>query len=367
MFLRSAWYVVGWSTEFEAGKLYGRTIINEPLVLFRKQDGTLIALTDRCPHRWAPLSSGRIEHGTVRCMYHGVRFDADGRCVEVPRQQKISSVLNARAYPVVERHSWTWVWMGDADAADPSLIPDASLLDDDRRRVYYGQLDYQASYQLENDNLLDLSHVGFVHENTLGRRVATDGAPPPVAGGSRSLSNGAGAQLIDRGVRNDSWIRGKTSLMPDAAPPGDIWIRVDYMVPGIFIQRVFLYPEGTINYDGPIPPGPEIIPISDFMSCQAVTPTTERTTRYFYSVGNQAYDMEVTEADAKFKIVEAAFGEDTVMIEAQQRMIDFHPGKRMNWIDADRGLNLFRSLMNRLMTDERDRPLHGETALISSS
>jgi Phenylpropionate dioxygenase and related ring-hydroxylating dioxygenases, large terminal subunit len=115
MFLKSAWYVAGWTDEFEAGQLYARRIIDEPLVLMRREDDTLIALEDRCPHRWAPLSLGRIEDDTIRCMYHGVRFASNGRCIEVPGQTSAPGSLKARIYPVVEQHKWAWVWMGDAD------------------------------------------------------------------------------------------------------------------------------------------------------------------------------------------------------------------------------------------------------------
>ena len=351
MFLRSAWYVAGWSSEFVPGVVHVRTIIDEPLILMRRADDTLVALTDRCPHRWAPLSKGRLEGDTIRCMYHGVRFAADGRCVEVPRQERIGPALRVRSYPVVERHKWAWIWMGDAEGADPSLIPDVSLLDDDERRVSYGQLDYRANYMLVNDNLLDLSHVGFVHENSLGRRVENPAAAAGATGG-RSMTSGEGAQPINRGVRNDTWVSGKTPLMPDDAPFGDIWIRVDYMVPGIFIQRVYLFPAGAAQSCDFGVPGPGLSPISDFMSCQAVTPMTERTTRYFYSAGNRASDMGEVDAQGKFAIVEAAFHEDTMMIEAQQNVIDCHPGKRMTWINADRGLTLFRKIMDQLMVGQ---------------
>jgi len=175
--------VAGWSTEFETGKLHARTI-NQPLVFMRKEDGTLIGMTDRCPHRWAPLSMGRIESGTLRCMYHGVRFGADGRCVEVPGQEKIPSALKVRTFAVIERHKWAWIWMGEANKADPALIPDVSLLDREGMHMSYGQLDYEANYNLINDNLLDLSHIGFVHAKTFGRSVTPNGVPPPTPTGA---------------------------------------------------------------------------------------------------------------------------------------------------------------------------------------
>lgn len=352
MFLKSAWYVAGWSSEFGAGELHARTLVDEPLVLIRGGDGALVAMTDRCPHRWAPLSRGRIEGDTIRCMYHGLRFALDGRCVEIPGQPKASPALNNRVYPVIERHKWAWIWMGDPGKAEPALIPDVGLLDDESKRVFRGRLDYDVDYRLINDNLLDLSHVGFVHENTLGRGIKRDGPPPPNANGMAARTSGAAARQIDRGVRADAWVPHKTALMPEAAAPGDVWIRTDYMVPGIFIQRVALFPKGTAKGLGFKAPGEQVEPVVDGMSCQAVTPISERSTRYFYAAGNRASDMGTIEAEAKFKIVEEAFREDQAMIGAQQRMIDRHPGKRMNWINADRGLTLFRSLMERLMAAE---------------
>lgn len=99
MFLKDPWYVAGWNAEFEASDLAGRMIAGEPVVFFRKQNRTLTALPDRCPHRWAPLSKGRLEGDNVRCMYHGVKFNAEGACIEVSEQEKASPQLRLQPYP----------------------------------------------------------------------------------------------------------------------------------------------------------------------------------------------------------------------------------------------------------------------------
>ena len=70
-----------------------------------------------------PLSLGRLEGDTLRCGYHGLRFDARGRCVEIPGQTQIPPDAAIRAYPLVERFNWVWIWMGDPKRADPALIP----------------------------------------------------------------------------------------------------------------------------------------------------------------------------------------------------------------------------------------------------
>lgn len=351
MFLRNAWYVAGWASEFTAQRPAGRMIIDEPVVLFRTHNGSLVALEDRCAHRLAPLSLGRVEGDDLRCMYHGVKFSAAGQCVEVPGQAGTAKKLCVQKYPVVERHRWAWIWMGDPQLADPGLIPDASMLDDSWRCLSVGQLDYRANHALISDNLLDLSHLAFLHEKTLGRRP--DNAPEDSP--TLQTRTGVDAKLIERGVRTESWRVGehnRSVIQPMNSPMGDVWTRVDFLVPGIFISRVAMYPPGTAQACGGDAPGDDLVPLTDTMSCQAVTPMTARTTRYFYSSGPRASDMSEEESRRVWEVAEAAFLEDKVMIEAQQAVIDHCPSKRMGWIDADRGPSLFRALIERLMVAE---------------
>jgi len=85
--------------------------------------GAVVALQDRCPHRGAPLSKGRIEDGTVRCMYHGLKFDTHGKCVQIPAQDRIPPAACVNKFTVVERNKWIWIWMGEAALADPLWLP----------------------------------------------------------------------------------------------------------------------------------------------------------------------------------------------------------------------------------------------------
>lgn len=351
LFLRNIWYVAGWSSEFKSSLPLGRTIIDEHVVLYRTTNGKLVALEDRCAHRWAPLSLGRVEGDNLRCMYHGVKYGADGRCVEIPGQDRVAKTLCVRTYPVIEKFRFVWVWMGDAGMADPNLIPDLSMLDQTWRRVYVGNLDYEASYFLINDNLLDLSHLSFLHEKTLGRPVST----PMVSRPKPRILGGSEAKPLHNGVRVEGWQSGLHSrivTLPKNVPDGDYWSRVDYLVPGIYIALGQMYPDGTAEECKGLPPGAERVPLSDGMGIQAVTPMTTRQTRYYFSVGLRASDMEQEESEAVWDIVKEAFSEDLQMIHAQQRMIDTYPGQRMAGIAADRGLVLFRNLMKRLIADE---------------
>src|SRR6185369_412886 len=128
-YLRDAWYVAAWSQELEEGKPLAVSVLGEPVVLWRSADD-IHALEDRCVHRLAPLSLGRCEGHRLRCMYHGFLYGTDGVVQEIPGQPVIPPTARVRAYPVVDRHSWIWVWMGDPARADASLIPPAVGFDE---------------------------------------------------------------------------------------------------------------------------------------------------------------------------------------------------------------------------------------------
>ena len=100
MWIRNAWYVAAWTHEIEPGRIHARTIIDQPLVLYATSDGSIVALEDRCPHRFAPLSLGRLEGDALRCMYHGLKFAPDGKCIEIPGQKLIPQSACVRRFPL---------------------------------------------------------------------------------------------------------------------------------------------------------------------------------------------------------------------------------------------------------------------------
>ena len=175
--LRNIWWVAMWSQDLRPGELLARRIMNEPLVFFRGDDGRPAALLDRCPHRWAPLSLGKLVGvDRLRCPYHGLEFGADGTCVRNPHPNYvIPAAMRVRSYPLAEKHSLIWIWMGDA-APDESMIPDFSPLDPDAPEPP-GRRDHilmSASWDLIMDNLLDLSHVAYLHDGSLGNASFVD-------------------------------------------------------------------------------------------------------------------------------------------------------------------------------------------------
>jgi phenylpropionate dioxygenase-like ring-hydroxylating dioxygenase large terminal subunit len=138
---------------------------------------------------------GRLVGDILQCHYHGLRYDATGACVRVPGQDTIPPGACVKAYPVVERHRWLWIWMGDPALADPAAIADFHWLDDPAWGAKTQYLHVQANWQLIVDNLLDLTHLAFVHETTIGNSALVDNANVKV---ERAPSNVVGHPLDHR-------------------------------------------------------------------------------------------------------------------------------------------------------------------------
>jgi phenylpropionate dioxygenase-like ring-hydroxylating dioxygenase large terminal subunit len=162
-FVKNVWYIAAHTYEFEQG-MVARTICNEQVVMFRLTSGAIAALEDRCPHRFVPLSMGKRIGDTIQCGYHGLRFDSTGACSEAPNDgEEHRARICVRSFVAVERHAVIWLWFGAPEAADPALIPAFDFLTDPAYAVSRGHSHIQANYQMLADNLLDLSHVHYLH------------------------------------------------------------------------------------------------------------------------------------------------------------------------------------------------------------
>jgi phenylpropionate dioxygenase-like ring-hydroxylating dioxygenase large terminal subunit len=344
MFLRNCWYVAGWSHHFPEDRPVARTMLGEPIVLYRKYDGGIAALEDRCCHRLAPLSRGRVESSDLRCMYHGLKFAPSGQCIEIPGQGFVPPRARVRAYPAVEQDCWVWLWMGDPALADAALIPRALNHGDPDWWMQTGELAYDANYQLINDNLLDLAHLSYVHENTLGRNSMSWAESKPAI------------TPIPRGLRIARWVVNNPSPRYLTVPGGvshvDMWASYDYMVPGVFLLGTRTYPVGTAAAYGMQVPDPDAEPLTTTTTSQAVTPIDEQHTVYYYSGCLPKWLAGEADSRQQLALFERAFAEDNAMIEAQQRAIVRTPQPRMLWISADKALSQFRRLMDDLMAAE---------------
>ena len=348
MFLKNAWYAAGWSDELAVGQLKQHFIIGEPVVLLRRADGSAAALEDRCAHRGAALSLGRVEGDALRCMYHGLKFDtATGRCTEIPGQARIGEQVRVRSYPLLERQGWLWVWMGDPAQADPALLPPVVGPTSTDWTVARSHMDYDANYVLINDNLCDFSHLAFVHINSFG------------AGDENRLRmwSEEKSDIVqqERGIRVNRWVAGAEAppYLSAHAPTGrvDRYSRYDYLAPGVLLMFSGVYPEGVAAASQGGEPTAEPL-YADFTS-QAVVPLTATTTRYYFTWGPRAGDVLPGMVEGMAQLAVAAFTEDRLMIEAQQRIHNATPHLRMQPIVHDRGPAQMRWVMDKLMKAEQ--------------
>jgi phenylpropionate dioxygenase-like ring-hydroxylating dioxygenase large terminal subunit len=151
--------VAAWGREVSR-QLLARTLLEEPVVLFRKEDASVVALEDRCCHRHLPLSRGRLEADTLRCGYHGLLFDASGTCIEIPGQANIPREAKVRSFPTLERYGWVWIWMGEPARADAALIPNWWWAEHPEWAFSRPDpIHVRCNYQLISDNVLDVTHL----------------------------------------------------------------------------------------------------------------------------------------------------------------------------------------------------------------
>jgi phenylpropionate dioxygenase-like ring-hydroxylating dioxygenase large terminal subunit len=339
-FLTNAWYVAMWAKDLPPSTLVARTIINEPLVLLRKEDGSITALADRCAHRFAPLSTGKVKVGDrIQCPYHGLEFDGSGACVHNPHgSQAIPPSARVRSYPAVEKHRCVWVWMG-TKTADPSLIPDFSLLDTapDAYMTPSDHITIRAHYQLVSDNLLDLSHAIYLHEGILGDSPTAE----------IKVEQHADTVTVSRSAQS---------------------------VPLVGIQRLYWRHESTvvdrinsIRWDAPCSlllkatvtlPGRDPAEGSGYWGVHLLTPQTETTTTYhFTAVRFNVVTPESENRAINEKIAErrrfAFEKQDGPLIEAQQRAIDEATGKLDPiLLSIDAGLVRCKRILERRLKDD---------------
>lgn len=300
-YLKNTWYVAAWASEVTHDKVLARTILGQPVALFRRPDGSPAALLDRCPHRFAPLSAGTLSNGAVMCRYHGLQFDGSGTCVGNPHGGARRG-LGVKAWPVVDAHRATWIWMGDAAKADPSLIPPLDYLGDAPETAFScGKLlSGSGHYELFSDNILDLSHTDFLHPNTLGGGAVT----------RTKQSVEEGSDYIE-----------VTWHTPDTPPPpalhalfGSIPERTD------IIHKVRWYAPAIMRLiSAVLPAGQPIEQGFANVNAHIMTPESDTSTHYFFAA-TRNYLMEDAELnDRVARTRETIFAtEDKPMIELVQ-------------------------------------------------
>jgi vanillate O-demethylase monooxygenase subunit len=334
-FLMNCWYVAAWDHELIDGRLLARTILDKPVVLYKGDSGRrwrwMTAAAIAAPSsRWA----GR-EGDCVRCMYHGLKFDATGKCVQIPGQDNIPPKLGVRGYPVVERDHLIWIWMGDAAKADPAKILDFPYMRDPGWRGHPGYLHYDANYLLIVDNLSDFAHLAFVHAKTLGgsEEYAFKSKPTAIERLGRRLPGRALAH-----ERAAAAVPQKGGARPGAVDRRNI---ARMYVPGIFFMETLFSPAGSGAEKG------NLAGAKQYRNCQFFTPETARSTHFFW---DYLHDYELQDPNVALSLYHSmvdGFMEDKAIIETQQKTLEADPSFQMNAIVSDAPLVHFRRTLAR--------------------
>ena len=345
MFPRNFWYVAAWDWEVRRQELLARTICDERVVFWRKEDGTPAALEDRCCHRHMPLSHGKLRGNDVECLYHGLLYDGTGACIRIPSQKAIPPSARVRAYPVVERHHWIWIWLGDPAKADPALIEDFHWMDDPAWRARGERLDLKGNYLLIVENLLDLTHLQFVHPTTLGTQAIAGNPIKTERDGSR--------------VRVTRW------MLDHPAPPFfqkaggiapdrhvDRWQIIDYPPPAFVRLDVGCARTGTGAPEGDRSQG------ISMRNLNAITPETATTTHYFWAQAHNFAIDDPSVSELIFRQVHTAFMEDLAVIEAQQNTMRAYGDALPEPVDLnqDAGGIQARRIVANILAAERVQP-----------
>ena len=337
MFIQNQWYVAGFAKELSTQPL-ARTLLSEPVVMFRSESGTVVALEDRCCHRNLPLSHGKVQGDCLSCGYHGLVYNTDGECIHVPGQDTVPPGAKVKKFPLVEKDNVLWIWMGDVAKANMADIPDYPIHSDPRWAHKGSHYTINCHYELIHDNLIDLSHVGYVHGKTIGGTPAAHSE----------------AQMFVERQGNGVTVR---RFMKDTVPPPtyvrsigfknniDRWMQITF-VPGLI--RIYIGAADTGK-------GFDEINQMDQLGLRifnGVTPETEKSTHYFWTAAHNHRLTEPNVTEALHAEVAQTFDEDRIVVEAQQQRFEQFPDRKTFAIKIDAGGIHARRVIAQLMEAE---------------
>ena len=335
-FLNNAWYVADWADAITSA-LTPLEILGQRVVLFRAADGKPVALEDACPHRKLPLSMGRREGDTLVCGYHGLAFDTSGACIAAPTQAAPPKAC-VRAYPLAERYGLVWIWMGDPAAADPSAIvdiPQWGSRDWGYNRGPVMHVDCHYLYVV--DNLLDPTHVTWVHPGSFGDASC---AAVPIETTARP-----------NGVTAARWLT-DTQPAPFYAKflrftgRADRYQHYEMRYPSNAVIKAVFVPAGTSDHDAPLHADAFCMDSFNFL-----TPVNAKQTRYFwFQLRNFAPD-DAAVSEEFTQDVTHAFEEDRVILNAVQIGMDTSPTPGID-LKNDLASFRFRQTLARMIAAE---------------
>ena len=341
----NAWYACAYDVELRH-ELLARMVCNQKLVMYRQLDGSVAILEDACWHRLLPLSKGRLNGDEVTCGYHGLVYNAEGRCTRMPSQETINPSACVRAFPVVEKHRFVWVWPGEAALADPALVPDMHWNDDPAWAGDGKMIRVNCDYRLVLDNLMDLTHETFVHGSSIGQAAVAE-APFVATHGDRTATVTRWMEGIEAPPFWAKQIRHGRGY----AGPVDRWQIIRFEAPATINIDVGVAEAGSGAPPTGEHPGDRSRGVNGYV-LNTITPETDKSCLYFwafarnYALHDQRLTHELREG------VATIFREDELILEAQQQAIDDHPGYTFYNLNIDAGSMWMRRLIDKMIAKE---------------
>lgn len=325
MFPKNTWYVACTSDEVKEKPL-GRRVCNERMVFFRNEDGQVAALEDFCPHRGAALSLGFVREGRLVCGYHGLEMGCKGHTQAMPGQ-RVRGFPAIRAFPVVERHGFIWVWPGDAAQADVAKLPHFEWQGNPEFAYGGGLYNIGCDYRLMVDNLMDLTHETYVHSTSIGQ-AEIDETPCT----TRVEGEHVTTSRFMQGVQAPPFWKANLRMkgLPDDQPV-DRWQICHFNPPSHIMIEVGVALAGKGGHDAP-----EDCKVSSWV-VDFITPETDTSIWYFWGmarkfmVNDQRVTDQIREGQGK------VFAEDQEVLESQQRNLLAWPDRKLLMLNIDSG------------------------------
>ena len=339
----NAWYVAAWDYEVTAKGILARTVAGRPLALYRTGDGRPVALADACWHRLAPLSQGKlIGNEEIQCPYHGLRYNSAGRCTGMPAQETLNPSATVASFPVVDRYRYVWVWLGEPTLANPDEIPDMHQMSSDEWAGDGETIYAPCNYQLVLDNLMDLTHEEFVHSSSIGQEELSE-AEFHVTHDEKSVTVSRWMLGIDP---PPFWRKNMRDKFPDFEGKVDRWQIIHYYYPSTICIDVGVAKAGTGAPEGDRSQG-----VNGYVM-NTISPERDRTCHYYWAfMRNYRLDSQLITTQLR-NGVHGVFGEDEVMLKAQQEAIDANPDYEFYNLNIDAGGMWVRRILERALAAE---------------
>lgn len=340
MFPKNAWYVACTPEEID-DKPLGRKICDEAIVFYRGSDNMVAALEDFCPHRGAPLSLGSVVEGKLVCGYHGLEMGCDGKTIAMPGQ-RVRGFPAIRAYPVIERYGFVWVWPGDPAQADEAKLHRLEWAESPEWAYGGGLYHIGCDYRLMIDNLMDLTHETYVHATSIGQPEIDETPTTTTTEGDAVIT----ARHMENIMAPPFWrmaLRGN-HLADDVLV--DRWQICRFTPPSHVLIEVGVAHAGNGGYHADAKFKASSI-VVDF-----ITPETETSIWYFWGMArnfnpnDKALTASIRERQRKI------FSEHLEMLERQQKNLLAHADRALLKLNIDSGGVQSRRVLDRILAAE---------------